>query len=152
MNAAEQIEAPPIIRFDIPSDRNAVLSSWLRSYERQHPSEISNIDRPLYYDEHDAQIQRILTRDETLLLVVPSPVGEEHICSWLCGEIRPQELIVHWGSTFGFARGRGFFRALLDRFLAERGARQLVFTHRTRASKRVAAAVGATFNPYRIFT
>lgn len=152
MSAAEQLERAPTIRFDIPSDRNAVLSSWLRSYEDARPAEISHLDRKVYFHEHDEQIKRILAREETLLLVMPSPAGEEHICSWLCGEVRPQELIIHWAYTFPFARRHAFFRGLLDRFLAERGDRQLVYTHRTKRSKHIAAAIGATFNPYRMFT
>ena len=150
MSAALEL-APPTVRFDIPSDRNAILSSWLRSYYKQKPRAMAEVKPETYFAEHQALIKQILEREETLLLVIPSPAAEDHICSWLCGEVRPRELVLHWGVTFRFARANGFFRQLLERVLAERGDRQLVYTHNTKSSRAFAEKYGATFNPMRLF-
>lgn len=151
MSAAAAVIEQSTVRFEIPSDRNAILSSWLRSYYRQKPRAVAEMKPETYFAEHQALIKQILEREETVVLVVPSPAAEAHLCSWLCGEVRPRELVLHWGVTFRFARANGFFDALLERLLAERGDRQLIYTHSTKSSRAFAEKHGATFNPMRLF-
>lgn len=141
----------PRVRFATDDDRNAILKPWLSSFLGDRPSFADHVERATAFDEHDALIQGILKRPETITLVVCNPEDERHIMSWICGELRPHTLVLHYGGTFRFARGFGLFRMLLDKLLAERGERELVFTHWSRKSRVIGPAIGATYNPYRIF-
>lgn len=152
MSAAEAIDDfAPHVRFAGDRDRNPILSSWLRSYADDKPTFTEHVERATYFDEHEMLIKSILARPETVTLIACNPEDDRHIYSWLCVELRPLAFVLHYGFTFHFARGNGCFRALLDRVLAERGTRELVFTHRSRKAKVVGPALGATYNPYRIF-
>lgn len=152
MSAAEQIEPAPFsVRFANDGDQNPIISSWLRGYLNARPSWVDHVDRARSFHEHQKLVKRILAQDETITLVAHDPEDEKHLMSWLCAELRPATLVLHFGYSFDFARGNGCFKALLAKVLEERGGRELVYTHRAAKAKFIAAKLGATFNPYRIF-
>lgn len=151
MSAAESIDFAPRVRFATADDRNAILKPWLSSFLNDEPSFVKGVERATQFDEHDKLVQAILKRPETITLVACDPEAPEHIMSWLCAELRPDVLVLHYGGTYRFARGFGLFRMLLDKMLDERGPRALVYTHRSRKSKVIGPAIGAAYNPYRIF-
>jgi len=144
-------ETPFVVRFYAERDRNPILHSWLRSFWRDRPALVAHVSDKVFYSEHQAAIKDILDRSETITLLSCDPEDEKHLYSWLCAEIRPAELVLHYGWSWNFARGNGCFTALLNKVLSELGDRKLVYTHRSGKARVVADKLGATYNPYRIF-
>lgn len=145
-------DSPAIrIRFADDRDRNAILSSWLRSYWNDKPPRLIGVDRDTYFAEHQQYIKDLLGKRDTITLVACDPEYEKQVFSWICATMSKDELIVHYVFTFKPFREPSFKIAskLLERLLEERGSRKLIASHRTHAVLKDIERNGFTFNPYR---
>lgn len=154
------LELRPEVDIRIADDRhhNAILSSWLTSYKNDNPPQLVGVRSQIYYDEHEQTIHDLIggkkaqkKRSASIVLVAADPEDQKHIFSWLCAEILPRELVVHYVFTYEPFRSPDFKLAstLLGKLLEERGSRKLIATHRTNAVRDKLERLGFTFNPYR---
>jgi hypothetical protein len=148
----ERIKAAFRIRHATADDRNAIMSSWLRSYWDDKGPQLVGVTRQLFDQEHARIVDAALARPDVITLVACDAEHDRHIMSWMCGELTDDELVLHYAFTFQAFRAPDFrlVYELFKAFLAERGERKIVVSHRTRAVHRWIEANGFTFNPYRI--
>lgn len=141
------------LRFGERADAAAVGSTWLRSYWDDRPAILQGMDRGRFFANHRERVTTLLERPNTLLFVVSDPEDERHLFAWLCAELTNDALKLHYVYTYkfgdaAFPRGAGFARMLVDRVLGERGKRGVVHTHETKAGRRIARAIGSSYDPW----
>lgn len=138
--------------YDPPTDRNFILSSWIKSYRRAPSARI--LDPMLYSREQHALVCRLL--DRSTVMVAVDPLGATTIHGWVVATPRAHERelsTVHYTYVKDRWRRLGVGKMLLDSVVPERRTSPLFFTHQAPGGMDELLARLAPFgifNPYRI--
>lgn len=126
---------------DTPSERNFVIDSWLRSYEK---SEFAHVVGRRYVLEHRACILRALDATSVVTLLACDLDDPDLVLGFICYEAPS---VLHYIYVKSVFRRSGISRYLLEStVLAE--ADVLTCTHWTPSAMCIRAGAARRFNPY----
>lgn len=113
------------IRLATPSDEAFIYRSWLVSYKAAKPNH--KIRNSIYYDNQKKVIAGILGRANTL---IACDLNDSNNCyAYICTEIYPESVVLHWiYSKFRF-RHFGIANTLLNFVLDQEPKAQLYASH-----------------------
>lgn len=129
------------------SDKNFVIATWLKNY-RSSSAFAKRINNEVYYKNHHAIVEHILSKPQTTALVVNSLGDEDHLLGFMVYETWPDAHVIHYAfvkiefQKFGIAT-QLFHHAKID-------PSNFVFTHSTYDAAEILKNSRGTYDPYRL--
>lgn len=112
------------------ADLPLVLESWTGTWKLSDWA--GTVQNHLFDAAHHATILALLRRGARVLCLA-NPERPDQVLAWLCYELKPTEVVVHYLFTKAPFRRRGLARSLLEHVGA--GSGRFVYTHRTAAAR-----------------
>ena len=105
---------PPILhRAATSQDVPLIYSDWLRSYRRSPLTK--HVPSAVYYSQHRALIDNLASRSRVVVLCNPDDTNQ--VYGWMCFELTPDVLILHYLYVKEDFRGFGLAKALVQQYL-----------------------------------
>lgn len=109
------------------SDLPFILRSWIRS-SRDLSRMWRGVPSHVFSREVSSIIRGLLTKKDTIIHIACDPAMPEVVYSFMVGEIRKGELVIHYVYTKGDFRKKGIATSLLASFYRP-GQTRLIYTH-----------------------
>lgn len=113
------------IRLATPDDEAFIYRSWLVGYKSAKPNH--KIRNSIYFENQKKVISQLLERAST---IVACDINDPSNCyGYLCSEIYPETVVLHWVYTKYRFRHFGIANALLNFILEQEPKAQLYASH-----------------------
>ena len=113
------------IRLATPEDEAFIYRSWLVSYKAAKPNH--KIRNGVYFENQKKIISDLLARSSTIIACDQN--DSSNCYAYLCTEIYPETVVMHWIYTKYRFRHFGIAEALLDFVLEQEPKAQLYASH-----------------------
>jgi len=124
---------PVKLRPPSPSDKEFILSSWLKSFRN---SDLSNfIPNDLYYTYHGNIVKSCLLR--SLATVACNPEDEDQVYGYLVYELLGDIFIIHYVYTKNIFRDCGIAKHMLKSVYPQFGQAESFITHIDQTTPRI---------------
>ena len=138
-----QLAAEVRLRPAVGGDLHFIQDTWLKGHALSDWGK--SMSRGVYVEGQSKRMMRLLA--ESAVLVAATHEDENVIVGYMVARIEGERLLVHWSYVKHSWRRLGICRLMLA---AMRGTsvRFVEYTHQTDKARKVAATLGASFNPY----
>ncbi len=100
-----------LLRPALPTDRNFVADSWLRSSRQDHPM----VPTQFYFAHRRPLVHRLLDSESTEVIVCSDLADPRHICGWLAvANVKRAVPVIHYAYVKNVYRGFGVLWRLLS--------------------------------------
>jgi hypothetical protein len=134
------------IRSLAKAEADPLYHSWIESY-RKTSAKVREVPQEVYEREQRRTIDLLLARPTVVVACACDAEDPEQIWSWICGELRDHELVVHYAYTKQPFRRVGALNALLAA-MRNGSSKPLYYTHWTFHSDKIAPKYSAAYNPW----